>query len=88
MPFFLIRLPPLLQNIGDAAQSPYYTGFFDEFPNKDAYDLFELNNNSDLLISGHQKEFVHDLLGYSHDNIDAQTVRQKIRQILFSSLWR
>ena len=88
MPFFLVRLPPLLQNIGDKAQAQNFKGFFDEYPNKDAYDLFDQKTNIRLEVTLEQRKFVNELLGYTKDNQSAVEVRNKIRAVLMHSLWR
>ena len=87
MPFFLIRLPPLLQNVGDTAQKDDFKGFFDDYPNKNAYDLFDLEVNPNLEITFEQRNFVNELLGYTDENQSAVEVRKKIRSVLSHALW-
>lgn len=86
-PFFLIRLPPLLQNVNDTAQSSDFHGFFDEYPNKEAYDLFDVELTWDREITFEQEKFVNQLLGYTNENVNASIVRHKIRSLLLDALW-
>ena len=89
IPFELVNLRPKLKNLTDKAQRKDFVGFFDEYPNSIAYELFCKKNKPLASITKDQKDFVLELLGYEGGNFDSGVVVKKIRKILWSSLiWK
>lgn len=83
--FELVRLPPKLENRSDKAQTRDFIGFFDEYPNSTAYDLFAIDANeriSDL----ERRRFILELLGYNGEATDGPSVSRIIRSALRGSL--
>jgi hypothetical protein len=86
--FELVNLPPNLVNLSDNAQTSAFVGFFDEFPNSTAYDLFCSDDKSDGL-SVERDRFVTELLGYDAPIMEEIDPRGLIQSALWGSLkWK
>jgi hypothetical protein len=76
--FELINFKPKLRNVSDTAQLSDFVGFFDEYPNDVAYDLF---GEGGTASNDEKREFVLSLLGYSSYE-GPEEVRTIIRKAL------
>jgi hypothetical protein len=83
--FELVRLPPMLENRSDSAQTKDFVGFFDEYPNSTAYDLFSIDA-AEPTSALEQRKFILELLGYNGDVTDGPSVSKLIRSALRGSL--
>jgi hypothetical protein len=86
--FELVRLPPSLVNISDKSQAKDFVGFFDEFPNSTAYELFSIDHACDV-NRAEQERFVRELLGYNGELTDGDPVARVIKSALWGALqWK
>ena len=74
----LIDFKPKLINKSDTAQKIEFKGFFDEFPNSRAYELFDINSSH---CWSDKSNFALELLGYD-DYINAENVRNILKSAL------